>query len=126
MVLGPNLLEHEADLMLEVEQLNPSTWQEFLEAPAALLVLGKVDCQPCKAWIKALTSQPGDVLNGSQVRVGTLLLDAPGFGQFKMTHPWVALVDVLPFNALYRNGERGAEWAGASIERLLNELNGRA
>ncbi|MEJ6562635.1 MAG: hypothetical protein QNL85_02880 [Euryarchaeota archaeon] len=112
--------------MLEVEQLNPSTWQEFLEAPAALLVLGKTDCQPCKAWIKTLTSQPDDVLNVRQVRVGTLLLDAPGFGQFKMTHPWVALVDVLPFNALYINGERGAEWAGASIERLLKELNGRA
>ena len=112
--------------MLEVEQLNPSTWEEFLEAPAALLVLGKADCQPCKAWTKTLTSQPDDVLNVRQVRIGTLLLDAPGFGQFKMTHPWVALVDVLPFNALYINGERGAEWAGATIERLLKELNGRA
>lgn len=112
--------------MVELEQLNPATWEAFIEAPAALLVLGKKDCQPCKEWTKALTSQSDDVWNGRRVRAGTLLLDAPGFSQFKMTHPWVALVDVLPFNALYINGERVAEWAGGSIERLLKELNGRA
>ena len=42
MVLGSNLLKHEANLMLEVEQLNPTTWEEFLEAPAALLVLREI------------------------------------------------------------------------------------
>ena len=125
-MLRAKIAEPEANLMLELKRLSPATWEAFLEAPAALLVLGKEDCQPCKEWTETLTSQPNDVLNGRRVRVGTLLLDAPGFGQFKMTHPWVALVDVLPFNALYINGERVAEWAGASIERLLKELNGRA
>ena len=58
--------------------------------------------------------------------MGVLLLDALGLGHFKIDNPWVSLVDVLPFNALYIDGERVTEWAGGSLDRLEEELNGRA
>jgi hypothetical protein len=114
----------EAGLLVRVEQLDSGTWAPFLEAPISLLVLGKTGCEACKIWAKTLSNQMDEV--ASEVRVGTLLLDAPGLAHFKIAHPWIALVDVLPFNALYINGERVAEWAGGSIERLQKELNGRA
>lgn len=75
-------------------------------------------------WAEMLANQMDGI--ASEVRVGTLLLDAPGLAHFKIAQPWIALVDVLPFNALYINGERVAEWAGGSMERLQKELNGRA
>lgn len=87
-------------------------------------MLGKTGCEPCKIWTETLANQGHEIAGG--IRVGTLLLDAPGLGQFKIANPWVALVDVLPFNVLYINSERVSEWSGGSIERLQKELSGRA
>lgn len=110
--------------LVRIEHLDSDSWAPFLAAPISLLVLGKTGCEPCKLWVKTLSNQMDEI--ASEIRVGTLLLDAPGFGHFKIAHPWVAFVDILPFNALYIDGERVAEWAGGSIERLEKELNGRA
>ena len=112
-------------LMVEIERLTPHTWKNFLDAPAALLVLGKEDCEPCMTWIQTLTIDQDQRFTALEVRIGYIALDASGFAQFKIAHPWVSLVDMLPFNALFINGERAAEWAGGSIERLIKELKGR-
>lgn len=112
--------------MGQIEDLRPNTWKNFLDAPTALLVLGKGDCEPCTAWNSILNNQLNQITLLHGVCVGKILLDAPGFGQFKLDHTWVSNVDVLPFNALFINGERVAEWAGGSMDRLMKELNGRA
>ena len=111
-------------MLVRIEQLDPGTWKSFLNAPISLLVLGKTGCEPCKIWTGMLADHTDELTN--EIRVGMLLLDASGLGHFKMENPWVSLVDVLPFNALYIDGERVAEWAGGSINRLRKELNGRA
>ena len=111
--------------MVEIERLTPHTWKNFLDAPTVLLVLGKEDCEPCTAWTQTLTIDHNQSVAAHEIRIGYIPLDAPGFAQFKIDHPWDSLVDVLPFNALFINGERGAEWAGGSIERLMKELKGR-
>ena len=110
--------------MVRIEQLDSGTWKAFLDAPISLLVLGKTGCEPCKIWTGTLEEQTDELTN--EVRVGVLLLDALGLGHFKIDNPWVSLVDVLPFNALYIDGERVTEWAGGSLDRLEEELNGRA
>jgi hypothetical protein len=43
-------------------------------------------------------------------------------GRFKIAQPWVSEVDILPYNAIYINGERVKDWAGGKLSRLQNRL----
>ena len=56
--------------------------------------------------------------NGKKINI----LDTPGMGRFKIAHPWVSEVDVLPYNALFVDGELVKQWAGGGITRLENRL----
>ena len=109
--------------MAELEILDRSTWEECLSAPLVVLMLGKTDCAACAKWTEDLSGYLAGADAPSNVRFGKLLLDTPGLGRFKIAQPWVAEVDVLPFNAIYVNGERVKEWAGGNIDRLVNRLN---
>ena len=40
-----------------------------------------------------------------------------------MENDWVANIDILPFNAIYVDGEVKKQWAGGGIERLQTRLN---
>ena len=101
-----------------MEQLGPKDWAEFLESPIAVLVLGKNGCAACEKWSEELKSF--EIPEG--VRLGKMLLDTPGLGRFKIAHDWVSSVDVLPFNAIYVDGEVKKQWAGGGVERLQNRL----
>jgi hypothetical protein len=102
-----------------MEILGPRDWEEFLSSPIAVLMLGKTDCVACEEWTKEL--QSFDIPEG--VRIGKILLNQPGFGRFKIAHDWVSGVDVLPFNAIYVDGELKKQWAGGGMDRLQNRLN---
>lgn len=108
---------------MTLEILDRENWEEFLSAPIAVLMLGKTGCAACENWTQELNEwiESGD--NPEGVRIGKLLLDTPGLGRFKMAQDWVSQVDVLPFNAIYVNGERVKEWAGGNLTRLVNRLN---
>jgi len=80
-------------------------------------------CAACETWTEDLSAYLGSDEAPEQVRFGKLLLDTPGLGRFKIAQPWVAEVDVLPYNAIFVNGERVKEWAGGNIDRLVNRLN---
>ena len=41
---------------------------------------------------------------------------------FKRANPWVAGLDVLPFNVIYVGGEKKSEFAGSGVPRLENRL----
>src|SRR5947209_17205216 len=41
---------------------------------------------------------------------------------FRSANPWIAELDVLPFNQIYVAGERSKSFAGAGIERLVSRL----
>jgi len=102
-----------------MEILGPKNWEEFLTSPIAVLMLGKNGCVACEKWSEELINF--DIPNG--VRIGKILLDQPGFGRFKIVNEWVSNLDVLPFNAIYINGEMKKSWAGGGLERLQNRLN---
>ena len=102
-----------------MELLGPKDWKEFLQSPIAVLIIGKNGCQACEIW----TGQLETFQIPSGVRIGKILLDTPGLGRFKIDQPWVAQIDVLPFNAIYVNGEIKKQWAGGGIDRLQNRLN---
>ena len=102
-----------------MEILNQSNWEEFLSSPISVLILSKTNCQSCDAWFSELETYEIP----PEIRLGKLLLDSPGLGRFKMENNWVANIDILPFNAIYVDGEVKKQWAGGGIERLQTRLN---
>ena len=108
--------------MTELEPLDQKSWEEFLNAPIAVLMLSKSDCQACEDWTEELNTWFGSGTVPENVRFGKIILDTPGMGCFKIAQPWVSEVDVLPFNAIFIDGERVKEWAGGKLSRLQNRL----
>jgi len=108
--------------MPELEIIDRNSWEEFLNHSPAVLMLGKNDCQACAEWTEELTTWLGSGDAPEQVRFGKILLDTPGMGRFKIAQPWVSGVDILPFNAIFIDGERVKEWAGGKLTRLQNRL----
>ena len=108
--------------MAVLESLDGTSWKGLVEAPAAVLVLGKSDCEACKAWSDELQRFLGSESEFAHVRFGKLLQDQRGLIEFKRENPWIAQLDVLPFNVIYRGGEKVGEFAGGGSERLANRL----
>lgn len=109
--------------MAELEILGRNDWEDFLSSPLSVLMLGKNGCASCEQWTSDLQEWFDSGESPDGVRFGKLILDTPGLGRFKIAHPWVSEVDVLPFNAIYVDGERVKEWAGGNLLRLTNRLN---
>lgn len=105
-----------------LEILDGKSWEPFVAAPAAVLMLGKTGCEACAAWAEELERFLAGDERFPGVRFGKLLLDTPGLISFKRANPWVAGLEVLPFNVIYVNGERTKEFAGGGIDRLVSRL----
>ena len=105
-----------------LEILDRETWREFLDSPAAVLMLGKSDCDSCAAWTQELETFLADDTEWSNVRFGKIELDRGGLGAFKKETPWLAEVKDLPFTLVYLNGEKKKEFLGSGIERLVNRM----
>ena len=103
--------------------IDKENWEEFLKSPLAVLVLGKTDCAACNDWTEELKSFLEADEAFSDVRFGKMLLDQRGLANFKKTSPWLAEVDVLPFNVIYKDGEKVKDFAGSGTTRLVNRLN---
>ena len=108
--------------MTEIESLDHTTWEEFLQLPVAVLILGKNGCQACTDWTVQLNNWFASDTAPANVRFGKILLDAPGMSRFKLAQPWVSFVDILPFNAIFSQGERITEWSGGTLTGLQNRL----
>jgi len=108
--------------MSTLEQIDGRNWEEFLQAPVAVLMLGKSDCPACGAWTDELSAFLAADGEFPHVRFGKILLDKGGLVGFKRAHPWIAELDVLPFNQIFVAGERSKSFAGGGIGRLLGRL----
>jgi len=107
-----------------LEQIDGGNWRDFLQAPVAVLMLGKSDCAACQAWTEELEQFLVNDTEWSDVRFGKMLLDKGGLFEFKKVSPWLAELDTLPFNQIYRGGERWKAFAGSGAERLVSRLRG--
>lgn len=112
--------------MIELEKIDGTNWQDFVNADVAYLMLGKSDCAACNTW----TAELSDFLAGAgakyegRVRFGKMLLDQRGLTDFKRAHgEWLKDVHDLPFNVLWKGGEKGKTWPGNGVERLTNRLD---
>lgn len=108
--------------MAKLEQLDGKTWEEFLAAPKAVLVLGKSDCEACSAWSQELEAFLEEDADHGDVRFGKILLDTPGLVSFKRANPWVKDVDTLPTTIIFRDGAQWKSFVGSGVERLTNRL----
>ena len=105
-----------------LEILDRESWRDFLASNAAVLILGKSDCDACAAWTLEIESFLADDTDWSAVRFGKLELDRGGLAEFKRENPWLADVHDLPYTLVYVGGERRKEFLGAGIERLVNRM----
>lgn len=109
--------------MREIETLTKDNWEEFLSAPASVLILAKSDCGACKTWGEEL----GEFLQSSEdwnhVRFGKLNLDQPGLIAFKRNSPWLNEVTDLPYTVIYKEGEKLKAFVGGGLERLQKRLS---
>jgi len=108
--------------MATLELLDEDTWEFFLNAPVSVLVLSKNDCNSCLQLADELRVWLTTEGVPSNVRFGKLMLDHPGMGRFKIAHPWVSSVDIMPFTAIFVNGERVSEWGGSNLSRFQNQI----
>jgi hypothetical protein len=111
--------------MPEFETIGPDNWKDFVEAkPAAMLVIGKHDCDHCNSWSAELV----EFLAGEgaapfkEVRFGKIDLKQRGLIEFRKATPFLKDLDVLPYNVIYVNGEPAKQFAGAGVERMTNRL----
>lgn len=102
--------------------LGPDSWEEFVKAPLAVMMLGKTDCIACNDWTAELQTWLGAGEGIPEARYGKMILDQRGLGAFKKAYPWLAKVDQLPFNVIFQDGEKVKDYAGSGIERLTNRL----
>lgn len=109
--------------MSRLEAIGPDNWEEFLKAPLAVLMLSKSDCAACSAWTEELQTFLQTDEDFKDVRFGKMLLDQRGLTGFKRASPWLADLDVLPFNVIYKDGDKAKEFAGSGMTRLVNRLN---
>jgi hypothetical protein len=108
--------------MSRLELLDGRTVQDFVVAPAAVLMLGKSDCEACARWTEELEAFLEQSQDWPDVRFGKLLLDQGGLIAFKRANPWLAELDALPMNVIYQGGERRSTYPGAGASRLENRL----
>ncbi|MCA9664931.1 MAG: hypothetical protein KC503_05060 [Myxococcales bacterium] len=108
--------------MSRLEQLEGDAWRDFVGAPVAVLMLGKSDCASCQRWTEELGEALRDEAFWPQVRFGKITLDQRGLTSFKRENGWLADVDALPFNVIYKGGERVKTFPGSGISRLDNRL----
>lgn len=109
--------------MSTLEQLDAKTLPEFLEADLVVLMLSKTDCAACSKWTDELEGFLAEAEGLEGVRFGKLRLDTPGLIAFKRANPWLAEVDVLPFNVIFKTGEAVRKWPGGGLPRLQGRLN---
>lgn len=108
--------------MSRLELLDGASLATFLATPVAVLMLGKSDCEACARWTAELEEFLAQDERWWHVRFGKLLLDQRGLADWKRANPWLAELDLLPANVIYRAGERASTFAGSGVSRLVNRL----
>lgn len=105
-----------------LEVVSDANWREFTAAPAAVLMIAESGCPACAAWTRELREHLARAA-WAGVRFGKIELDLQAAEGFRRANAeWLALVEGIPFNVLYANGEPRTSFAGAGIERLESRL----
>ena len=108
--------------MANLEPLGRDDWAGLLEAPLAVLILGKTTCEACQTWSDELSEFLASDVEFEDVRFGKLNVDTPGLVPLKRAHPWISTLTDLPHTSIWVAGEKRKEFYGGGTERLTNRL----
>ena len=108
--------------MSRLEAIGRENWEEFVNLPLSVLMLGKTDCPACKQWTEELNAFLDSDEEFSDIRFGKIELDRPGLIDFKRANPWLSELDDLPYNVIYKDGDKFKEFLGGGVDRLSNRL----
>lgn len=106
-----------------LELVCDANWREFCAAPVAVLMLAERGCPACRAWTDELRGHLERGPAWPHVRFGKIELDGPEAEGFRTANAdWLALVEGIPFNVLYVDGEPRDSFAGSGVRRLATRL----
>lgn len=109
--------------MPKFEEVGRENWEEFINSPRAVLMLGKTDCAACNEFTAELQEWLGSGVEGwDDVRIGKMVINKPGLSKFKKQSAWLADVTDLPYTVLYVDGEVKRSFMGGGIDRLTNRM----
>lgn len=95
--------------------------RELVDAPRAVLVIGKTDCGHCQDYEREILEQQGEG-ELKDVEFGKLLLDAPGSPRFKKDNPWIGSLDALPYTLIFSEGELMTHFAASRVSYLSEQI----
>jgi hypothetical protein len=99
--------------------------RELLDAPRAVLVIGKSDCGHCISYESEIVAlQAAGRLD--DVAIGKLLLDAPGSPRFKQENPWLGSLEALPHTLIFVDGEHVENFAASKGTYLVERIEAQA
>lgn len=109
--------------MKEIKILDKENTSEFLAQGDYVLILGKSDCVACSKWQAELNEALDAGTFSADVPIGKLNLDQRGLADFKRNNAeWLKDINDLPFNAIYKGGEKQKTFVGGGIDRLTTRL----
>ena len=105
--------------MERFEAVTDTNWEEFTSHPMAVLLVGETDCPACKAWTEELCAGLETDESWKHVRFGNAD-DTAGFR--KSNQEWLDMIQGVPFNVIYVDGQPQTSFYGGGIERLWKRL----
>ncbi len=96
--------------------VSDETYEQFIAADRAALVLAKDDCEYCQAYEQGIRRLQSEGL--LDLAVGKIVLTRPGCRQFKRENPWLRGLDFLPYTILFRAGEKVDEFPASNATYL--------
>lgn len=105
----------------EISQVTDRNLDAITSAGCGVLMLAKSDCGHCANYAAEIMEA---VAAGRlpELKVGKMLLDAPGSGKFKLKNPWIAKLGTLPYTIVFSEGRVLGHFATSKASYLEEKL----
>jgi|TARA_B100001758_G_C18400874_1_gene608892 hypothetical protein len=99
--------------------LDSTNWETFFNAKLSYVMFSKTNCENCRK-LQIEVEGSSELQN---LISGKLNLDIPGMSEMKMRHKWISQIDILPFNAIFSNGELIESWSGSNFAKWKDKIS---
>lgn len=106
----------------DLENIKDENWRSFITSSISVLLVSETSCPHCKKWKEELARYLDEEGPLDGVRFGNLVLDGEGVAEIKKANEWIDVIEGLPFNAIYVNGEPKTSFYGGGVNKLKNRL----
>ncbi|HJM55039.1 MAG TPA: hypothetical protein QGI72_02210 [Poseidonia sp.] len=107
---------------MEQKAFTEESYNNLVEHPLLLVVIGRPSCDDCMAWREVLSQWAPEGNAHASPEIVHLDLDSTAGQRFCKDHEWTEHINFIPFNVLFQYGEPIDQWPGGTIERLISSL----